>query len=88
MLDADSAPVLFEDRTDAGRQPAERLAPYRDEDPIVCFDTRGGIVLGGEIARALGAPLDVIVARKVGTPRQPEFGIGAVAPRELRVALP
>jgi putative phosphoribosyl transferase len=73
-------PPSFEDRHDAGRRLAERLARYRDEHPIVLALPRGGVVLGYEVARALDAPLDVVVARKVGTPGHPELGIGAVAP--------
>lgn len=72
--------AVFEDRTDAGRQLAEALEPYRNENPLVLGLPRGGVVLGYEIARALDAPLDVFVARKIGAPAQPELGIGAVAP--------
>lgn len=71
---------LFDDRTDAGRQLADALGDYRDQDPVVLALPRGGVALGYEIARALGAPLDVFVARKIGAPAQPELGIGAVAP--------
>lgn len=74
------AEALFRDRTDAGRQLADRLQAYRDEDPLVLGLPRGGVVLGHAIAEALDAPLDVVVARKVGAPMQPELGIGAVAP--------
>ena len=79
------AEMLFEDREDAGRQLAERLAPYRDERPVVFALPRGGVPVGFEISRYLDAPLDVIVARKLGAPGQPEFGIGAVAPGGVRV---
>ena len=71
---------IFEDRQDAGRLLAERLEPYRDEAPVVLGLPRGGVVLGYEIARALDAPLDVVVARKVGAPGHEELGVGAVAP--------
>jgi putative phosphoribosyl transferase len=79
------ADILFEDRGDAGRQLAERLAPYRDESPVVFTLPRGGVPVGFEVSRSLGAPLDVIVARKLGAPGQPEFGIGAVASGGVRV---
>jgi putative phosphoribosyl transferase len=69
---------MFDDRRDAGRQLAARLLPYRDRDPIVLALPRGGVPVGYEIARALGAPLDIIVVRKLGAPGQPELGIGAV----------
>ena len=71
---------LFDDRHDAGRQLAARLDDYRDEDPVVLGLARGGVVLGYEVARSLGAPLDVVVVCKVGAPGKPELGVGAVAP--------
>ena len=79
------AEMLFEDRGDAGRRLAERLKPYADEHPVVFALPRGGVPVGFEISRALDAPLEVIVARKLGAPGQPEFGIGAVAPGGVRV---
>ena len=72
--------ILFEDRRDAGRQLAERLERYREKDVIILALPRGGVPVAYEIARALQAPLDVIVARKLGAPMQPELGIGAIAP--------
>lgn len=75
----------FEDRRDAGLTLGERLLGYRDERPVVFALPRGGVPVGYEVARALGAPLDVLVARKLGAPDQPEFGIGAVAPGGVRV---
>jgi putative phosphoribosyl transferase len=79
------AEILFEDRVDAGRQLAERLAPYAEERPMVFALPRGGVPVGAEVSRSLGAPLEVIVSRKLGAPGQPEFGIGAVAPSGVRV---
>ena len=73
-------PPLFKDRRDAGRQLAQRLERYRDDDVIVLALPRGGVPVAYEVAQALDAPLDLIVARKVGAPMQPEFGLGAVAP--------
>jgi putative phosphoribosyl transferase len=75
----------FEDREDAGRRLAARLERYRDERPVVFALPRGGVPVGFEISRSLGAPLEVFVARKLGAPGQPEFGIGAVAPGGVRV---
>ena len=69
----------FIDRTDAGRQLAERLLPLRAEAPIVLALPRGGIPVALEVARALGAPMDVWIVRKVGVPWHPELGIGAVS---------
>jgi putative phosphoribosyl transferase len=71
--------MRFEDRTDAGRQLAERLIHLRSERPIVVALPRGGVPVGYQIARALDAPLDVLIARKLGAPGQPELGIGAIA---------
>lgn len=72
--------MLFKDRKEAGRKLAEQLMKYRGSDPIVLALPRGGVAVGYEVASALGAPLDVMVARKVGAPGRPELGIGAVAP--------
>jgi putative phosphoribosyl transferase len=71
---------LFRDRAEAGRRLAERLLPYRTQAPLIVGLPRGGVVVAAEVARGLGASLDVLVVRKVGHPRQPEFGVGAVAP--------
>jgi putative phosphoribosyl transferase len=73
------------DREDAGRRLAERLAAYRDEDPVVLALPRGGVPVGYEISRSLEVTLDVFVARKLGAPEQPEYGIGAVAQGGVRV---
>jgi putative phosphoribosyl transferase len=81
----DTRETLFEDRADAGRRLAERLSSYKDERPVVFVLPRGGVPVGAEISRLLDAPLEVIVARKLGAPGQPEFGIGAVAPGGVRV---
>jgi predicted phosphoribosyltransferase len=75
----------FEDRKDAGRQLAERLARYGDENPIILALPRGGVPVGYEIARALQAPFDIFIARKLGAPGRRELGIGAVAQGGVRV---
>jgi putative phosphoribosyl transferase len=75
----------FVDREDAGRKLAGRLARYRDEIPMVFALPRGGVPVGYEISRSFGVPLEVFVARKLGAPGQPEFGIGAVAPGGVRI---
>jgi putative phosphoribosyl transferase len=69
----------FRDREDAGRRLAEKLSGYRDEDPVVLALPRGGVPVAYEISLSLGAPLDVLLARKLGAPGRPELGIGAVA---------
>jgi putative phosphoribosyl transferase len=68
----------FRDRRDAGERLAARLVSYADESPVVVGLPRGGVVVAAVVAEALGAPLDVIVVRKLGVPSQPELGMGAV----------
>jgi putative phosphoribosyl transferase len=75
----------FIDRADAGRRLAERLAYLRGSDVVVLALPRGGVPVGYEVARALGAPLDVILVRKLGVPFQPELGMGAIAEGGVRV---
>jgi putative phosphoribosyl transferase len=70
--------VFFEDRRSAGRLLAEAVARNRQHDPIVLALPRGGVPVGFEVAKALGAPLDVLIVRKIGAPGHPELGIGAV----------
>ena len=72
--------MMFADRYDAGRRLATELERYREEDPVVFGLARGGVVVGLEVARALGAPLEVLAVRKLGAPGSPEFAIGALAP--------
>ena len=73
-------PQRFRNRTDAGRQLAEKLAAYADRpDVLVLALPRGGVPVGFEVARALGAPLDVFLVRKLGVPGYEELAMGAVA---------
>jgi len=74
----DNESIVFADRADAGRRLAERLLKYKNQNPVVMGVPRGGVPVAFEIARALNAPLDVIIARKLGAPGQPELGVGAV----------
>lgn len=78
----------FADRREAGQKLAEALHRYREEDPVVLALPRGGVEVGRAVADALDAPLDVVVARKLGAPMQPELGIGAIAPGGVRVLEP
>jgi putative phosphoribosyl transferase len=82
---------LFVDRTDAGRQLAEKLLWVREEAKdlnrhesgnliVVLAIPRGGVVIGDIIASSIGAKLDIVVSRKIGAPFNPEFAIGAVMP--------
>ena len=75
------APVeRFKDRADAGRRLAARLEHLRGQDLLILGLPRGGVAVAYEVATALDAPLDVVVARKLGAPHQPELAIGAIAP--------
>jgi predicted phosphoribosyltransferase/pimeloyl-ACP methyl ester carboxylesterase len=77
---ADAAAVPhFTDRTDAGTALAKRLTAHRGPQTVVVALPRGGVVVGEQIARHLGADLDVLVSRKIRAPMQPELAIGAVA---------
>lgn len=74
---------ILKDREEAGTLLAKQLEKYRNEDLVVLGMPRGGVVVAYEIAKALHAPLDVIISRKIGCPGQPEFAIGAIAPNEV-----
>lgn len=68
----------FDNRRDAGRQLAKRLARFAGPDTLVLALPRGGVPVGFEVASALDAELDVLVVRKIGAPGHKELGIGAV----------
>src|SRR2546421_8226561 len=77
---ADTSTRLFRDRREAGRALAELLAHYRGrKDVVVLALPRGGVPAGYEVATALGAPLDVFLVRKLGSPGHEEFTMGAIA---------
>lgn len=77
---------LYADRLEGGRALAQRLAGYAGrEDVLVLALPRGGVPVAAEIARTLGAPLDVLVVRKLGLPGQPEYAMGAIATGDVRV---
>ncbi|HVT72529.1 MAG TPA: phosphoribosyltransferase [Lacunisphaera sp.] len=76
---------VFPNRTAAGHLLAEKLASHAGEEGLIVLALpRGGVPVAAEIAHALGAPLDVLVVRKIGAPGNPEFGVGAVASGGLR----
>src|SRR5437868_15224767 len=78
--------MLFRDRADAGRQLAAKLARYADRpDVLVLALPRGGVPVGYEVARALGAPLDLFLVRKLGVPGHEELAMGAIATGGVRV---
>jgi putative phosphoribosyl transferase len=70
--------MKFADRAAAGRQLATRLAHLKDRGAVVLALPRGGVAVGFEIAQALGAPLEIVLVRKIGVPWQPELALGAV----------
>ena len=72
----------FADRTEAGRRLADALQPFRDQQPVVLALPRGGVPVAYEVAKALRAPLDLVLVRKIGAPFQPELAIGAVVDGE------
>src|SRR6266511_1684055 len=84
----DGGPMPFRDRREAGRQLAERVSGLRDSSPLVLGLPRGGVPVAYEVAEALGAPLDVLIVRKLGVPYQPELGMGAVGEDGVRVLNP
>ncbi|MFE0242999.1 phosphoribosyltransferase family protein [[Kitasatospora] papulosa] len=77
--------MQFTDRTDAGRRLAVALRHLGRRDPVVLGLPRGGVPVAYEVAQALGAPLDVIVVRKLGVPYHPELGFGAIGEGGVRV---
>ncbi len=78
---------MFRDRVDAGRRLAALVqgAGLGEGDVVVLGLPRGGVPVAGEVARVLGAPLDVIVVRKLGVPFQPELAMGAIGEDGVRV---
>lgn len=77
--------MRFRDRCDAGRRLGQALAARAPSDAVVVGLPRGGVPVAAEVARALGAPLDVVVVRKLGVPGQPELAMGAIGDDGVRV---
>lgn len=86
VLNARAEP--FADRHDAGRRLAEALSGLVAADPVVVALPRGGVPVAHEIARTLGAPLEILAVRKLGAPGNPEYGVGAIAEDGTRVIDP
>src|SRR5437879_4795436 len=79
-------PEPFQNRRQAGRLLAAKLARYANRPDVIVFALpRGGVPVGYEVARALNAPLDVFLVRKLGAPGQEEFAMGAIASGGVRV---
>ncbi|MGE3691354.1 MAG: phosphoribosyltransferase [Novosphingobium sp.] len=68
----------FSDRREAGRKLGEAVARLKLADPVVLALPRGGVPVGYEVAEAIGAPLDILMVRKIGAPGHEEYGIGAL----------
>jgi len=78
--------MLFRDRIEAGQVLASHLSHYADRDDVLVLGLpRGGVPVAFEVARALHAPLDVFVVRKLGLPGHPELAVGAIASGGVRV---
>jgi predicted phosphoribosyltransferase len=78
--------MIFRDRRDAGRRLAQELMRYRGRDDVLVLALpRGGVPVGYEVARALDAPLDVFLVRKLGVPGYEELAMGAIASGDVRV---
>jgi putative phosphoribosyl transferase len=71
--------VRFADRVEAGEQLARALSAHAGADTVVLGIARGGVIVADAVARALDAKLDIVVPRKIGSPHNPELGLGAVA---------
>ena len=77
---------MFVDRVDAGKQLAQRLIQYAGRDDVIVLGIpRGGVPVAFEVARALHAPLDILLVRKLGTPGEKELAMGAIASGGVRV---
>lgn len=77
--------MIFADRADAGRHLAPLLARYAGDDTRILALPRGGVPVAAMVARALAAPLDVFVVRKIGAPGREELAIGAIAGGGVKV---
>ena len=80
--------MSFLDRSDAGRRLANRTLHLRGEDVVVLALPRGGVPVAAEVARALGAPLDVIVVRKLGVPSSPSWAWARSGRATCRSSIP
>ncbi len=79
---------MFKDRVDAGKRLAESVRDLRGPDTVVLGLPRGGVPVAREVARVLEAPLDVIVVRKLGSARHPEYAVGAIGEDGVRIIDP
>ena len=78
--------MIYRDRIDAGKQLAARLADYADRDDVLVLALpRGGVPVAYQVAKALRAPLDIFLVRKLGVPGHEELAMGAIATGGVRV---
>ena len=77
--------AVFADRIDAGRRLADALLPFRAPNTVVLGVPRGGVPVARQVADALDAPLDVLIVRKLGSPRHPEYALGAIGEGRARL---
>ena len=78
--------TIYQDRLDAGQRLADALAGYGGRDDVLVLGLpRGGVPVAAVVARALDAPLDVMIVRKLGAPWQPELAMGAIASGNVRL---
>jgi putative phosphoribosyl transferase len=75
--------VFFSDRINAGKKLGHALEYLQDEKPIILALPRGGVIVADEVAKILNVSMDVVVARKIGAPGHPEYGIGAISEDEV-----
>ncbi len=75
--------MVYADRKEAGQRLAVEIAERDYARPLVLALPRGGVPVGYEVARALECPLDTLVARKIGAPFNPEWAVGAIAPKGI-----
>lgn len=68
----------FQNRKEAGQLLAQELMPFKKENPLIVAIPRGGVPVAVEVARRLGADLDILIVKKIGAPNNPELAIGAI----------
>jgi putative phosphoribosyl transferase len=79
--------MSFKNRSDAGRKLAARLAKYKGQEAVLLALPRGGVPVAAETAAVLGAPIDLVLVRKIGVPSQPELAMGAIVDGEPPVVV-
>ena len=71
--------TIFKDRIDAAMQLAKKLEDYKNKDAIILAIPRGGVPVGYIMAQELGLPMEIVLSKKIGHPRNPEYAIGSVS---------